>query len=92
VQHEQIGPFRIFDAPPASYFDVVDVIASVQTTRNNFYDVNDRWLQSDWVLKRAYLWLDRQGGSPPQLPRLAAGNALSQIHVFCAPGSRATEG
>jgi hypothetical protein len=86
VQREQIGPFRIFDAPPASYFDVVDVIASVQTTRSNFYDVNDRWLQSDWVLKRAYLWLDRRGDAPPQLPRLAAEDALPQMPVFPAPG------
>ena len=45
----QNGRFRIFEAPGDSYFDLVDVSASVKTTRNNFYDVNDRWLQSDWV-------------------------------------------
>ncbi len=91
LPREQVGPFRIFDAPAASYFDVVDVIASVQTTRNDFYDINDRWLQSDWALKRAYLWLDRHGDAPPQLPRFAAEDALPQMPPFPPPGKVDTE-
>jgi len=39
---ERIGPFRIFDAPGVGYFDVVDAPFAVHTTRDNFYDVNDR--------------------------------------------------
>ena len=86
IQRQQIGPFRILDAPGSSYFDVVDVVASVKTNRNNFYDLNDRWLQSDWTLKHAYLWLDRRGDAPPQLPRLAPDEALPQMPFFPPPG------
>ncbi|MBZ5677905.1 MAG: glycosyltransferase family 39 protein [Acidobacteriia bacterium] len=86
IQRQQVGPFRILDAPGSSYFDVVDVLASVKTNRNNFYDLNDRWLQSDWTLKHAYLWLDRRGDAPPQLPRLAPDEALPQMPFFPPPG------
>jgi hypothetical protein len=46
----QSGRFRIFEAPGGSFFDLVDVVASVKTTRNNFYDINDRWLASDSLI------------------------------------------
>ena len=82
---EQIGPFRILEAPAASYFNVVDALVSVKTTRSNFYDIADRWLQSDWVAKR-YLWLDWQGDAPPQLPRLAPEEALPSMPMLPSPG------
>ena len=72
----QNGRFRVLAAPPSSYFDVVDVVASVKVTRNNFYDVNDRWLQSDWVAKRAHLRLDWQDDVSPRIARLAPDDAL----------------
>ncbi len=81
----QNGRFRIFAAPGDSYFDLVDVVASVKTTRNNFYDVNDRWLQSDWE-RRAHLLLDGWGDSSPPMARLAADDALSQVPVLPSAG------
>ena len=80
----QNGRFRIFEAPGSSYFDLVDVVAAVKTTRNNFYDVNDRWLQSDWVMKRAHLRLDWRGDASPQIARLAPEDALA-AHCPCCP-------
>jgi hypothetical protein len=82
----QNGRFRIFAAPGFSYFDLVDAVASVKTTRNNFYDINDRWMQSDWVPKGAYLRLDWRTQAAPPLPRLAAENALPQMPGLPAPG------
>ena len=82
----QNGPFRLFRAPDSSYFDLVDVVASVRTTRNDFYDINDRWLQSDWVGKRAYLRLDGPGEVAPRLARLAAEDALPAMPVLPSAG------
>ncbi len=75
----QIGSDRIFDAPGSGYFDVVDAAAAVPVSKDNFYDVNRRWLHSDWVEKRAHLWLDLRGDAPSNLPRLAAGEPLPGI-------------
>ena len=72
----QIGSDRIFDAPGSGYFDVVDAAAAVPVSKDNFYDVNRRWLHSNWMEKRAHLWLDLRGDAPPNLPRLAAGDPL----------------
>jgi hypothetical protein len=82
----EIGPFRVFEAPGTGYFDVVDVPAAIRITRRNFYDVNDRWLQSDWVARKQYLWLTISGNAPtvccgflltktcrPRLPGLLQG-------------------
>ena len=54
----------MLDAPGGGYFDVVYVVASVKSTRDNFYDVNDRWLQSDWTQRRMHLFLDQLFCSP----------------------------
>jgi hypothetical protein len=39
--------------------------------------VNERWLHSDWVEKKAHLWLDFGGGAPAGLPRLKAHDPLA---------------
>ena len=88
---DQKGRFRIFDAPGGSYFDLVDVAASVKTTRNNFYDVNDRWLQSDWVLKRAHLRLDRRSDVEPRIARLSPEDALPAFPMLPSPGAVRSE-
>jgi hypothetical protein len=80
------GPFRLFQAPTSSYFDLVDVIASIKTTRRDFYDVNDRWLQSDWVAKRLHFRLDWRDDLAPRLPRLSLENALPSIGMLPSPG------
>ncbi len=72
----QIGSDRIFDAPGAGYFDVVDAVAAVRVSKDSFYDVNKQWLHSDGVAKGAHLWLDLRGTAPSNLPRLGAGEAL----------------
>jgi hypothetical protein len=70
----QFGRDRIFDAPGSGYFDVVDVAASVAANKDSFYAINEQWLRSDWVEKRAHLWLDFGEGAPSGVTRLA-GNA-----------------
>ena len=82
----QNGRFSIYKAPASSYFEVVDVVAAVKTTRNNFYDVNDRWMQSDWVLKRIHLRLDRHDDVEPRIARLAPDEALPQFPLLPTPG------
>jgi hypothetical protein len=82
----QNGRFRLFDAPPSSYFDVVDVLASVKATRNNFYDINDRWLQSDWVAKRLHLRLDWRDNVSPPISRMAPEDPLMSIGAPPPPG------
>jgi hypothetical protein len=61
----------VFDAPGSGYFDVVDVAASVAVNKDSFYAVNEQWLRSDWVEKRAHLWLDFGEDSPSGVARLA---------------------
>jgi hypothetical protein len=72
----QVGHDRIFDAPGSGYFDVVDAVAAVRVSKDSFYDVNKRWLHSDWVARRAHLWLDLRGNAPSNLPLLGAGDPL----------------
>ncbi|HXB71736.1 MAG TPA: glycosyltransferase family 39 protein [Candidatus Acidoferrales bacterium] len=87
----QNGRFRVFSAPVfsppgGSYFDVVDALATVKTTKNNFYDINNRWLESDWVAKRIHLLLDWHGDAPPWIPRMAPEEALSRMPALPFPG------
>jgi hypothetical protein len=83
---KDFGRFRVLDAPGDGYFDLVDAPAVVPIDRDSFYDVNDRWLHSDWLARKQYLWLDLKGGAPVQLPRLAA---TSPLPLAPAPGERA---
>ncbi|HEX6894262.1 MAG TPA: glycosyltransferase family 39 protein, partial [Bryobacteraceae bacterium] len=90
MPREQIGSFRIFDAPGGNYFDVVDALFAVRTTRNNFYDVNDRWLQSDWVAKKQHLQLD-PGDNLAQLPRVDPEAPFFPPPALPPPGSVLSE-
>ncbi len=85
------GPFQVFQAPGNSYFDLVDVVASVKTTKNNFYDINDRWLQSDWVMKRAHLRLDWHDDVSPRIARLAPEDALPPFPILPSAGEVRSE-
>jgi uncharacterized membrane protein len=90
----QNGRFRVFDAsgnapgnaPGGSYFEVVDALATVKTSRRNFYDINNRWLESDWVFKRIHLLLDWHDDAPPWIPRMAPEDALSRMPALRFPG------
>ncbi len=74
------GGVMVLDGPPgAGYFDMVDVAAAVAADRDNFDDVNDRWLHSGWMEKKAHLWLDFHGDAPAALPRLPAHGAMPPL-------------
>ncbi len=80
------GRFRLFAAPPSGYFEVVDVLESVHATRGNFYDINDRWLQSDWVVNRQHLRLDWSDEAAPPMARMAPEDALPPLPLLPSPG------
>jgi hypothetical protein len=83
---KDFGRFRVLDAPGDGYFDLVDAPVVVPIDRYSFYDVNDRWLHSEWMANKQYLWLDLKGGAPPELPRISATSPLSPAP---APGENA---
>ena len=87
---ERIGPFRIFDAPGVGYFDVVDAPFAVHTTRDNFYDVNDRWLHSDQAARKQHLRLDLYGDQT-QAPRLDPEQQLFPAFSMGVAGFVASE-
>jgi len=68
--------------PDTGYFDIVDVAGAVKTTRDTFYDVNDRWLAGDWVSRRQHLLLDWKGDvpalAPPQANAPPPGRILNE--------------
>ncbi len=86
-----LGPFRVLEAPGDGYFDVVDAFYAVRSTKENFYDVNDRWLQSNWVDNRQHLLLDFRGDAPPAMPRLNPSDGLPAPPPFPFPGTVISE-
>ena len=77
----EIGRFQIYQVPDTGYFDLVDVPAAASVARDTFFDINDRWLASDWVGRRDHLWLDWHGDAPSGVPRLARGGAFPPAPV-----------
>ncbi len=77
--HRQVGRFRLLETPLSGYFEIVSVPYAVRCDRESFYEVNDRWLQSDWVAKRQHLRLDFGAGGAADLPRLEASAPLPRI-------------
>ncbi|HKA01507.1 MAG TPA: hypothetical protein VKE70_33575, partial [Candidatus Solibacter sp.] len=67
------GPFRTFEAPGTGYFGLVNVAAAADTTRDNFFDLANPWLHSDWPEKQQYIWMDFHGEAPRDLPRVTPG-------------------
>jgi hypothetical protein len=90
TRKETIGRFDIFRTPDTGYFDVVDAPAAVHTTKHNFFDVNSRWLQSDWPDKRLHLLLDLGGPVPDHL-RISPDDPLRALPAFPAAGTVASE-
>jgi len=82
---QDFGRFRVLAAPGDSYFDLVDVGAAVKVDRSTFYDVNDRWMHSDWLANHQFLWLDLKGGAPPQLPQYPAPSPLPPAPAAGSP-------
>ncbi|HJZ97371.1 MAG TPA: hypothetical protein VKE70_12755, partial [Candidatus Solibacter sp.] len=86
TREQTIGRFDIFATPETGYFDVVDVPGAMHTSKHNFYDVNRRWLQSDWVEKRMHLMLDLGGPVPDRL-RLWQNDPLPALPAFPPAGA-----
>jgi len=76
---KDFGRFRVLDAPGEGYFDLVDAPVVVPIDRHTFYGIADRWLHSDWLAARQYLWLDLKGGAPSGLPRISAAAPLPPV-------------
>jgi hypothetical protein len=89
-REQTIGRFDIFRTPETGYFDVVDAPAAVHVTKRNFFDVNDRWLQSDWADKGLHLLLDL-GGPVPERLRIANEEPLPALPAFAAAGTIQSE-
>jgi hypothetical protein len=85
------GPLAVYAAPDSSAFDVVDVFYSVKVSKNNFYDVNDRWQQSNWVGNRQHLLLDMFGDAPGGMARVSPDADLPNSASFPYAGSITTE-
>ncbi|MCU1238695.1 MAG: hypothetical protein JWP63_6662 [Candidatus Solibacter sp.] len=90
TREQTIGRFDIFAMPETGYFEVVDAPVAVHATKHSFYDVNDRWLQSDWVVKRQHLMLDL-GGTSKDKPRLWPEAALPAVPALPPAGAVAAE-
>src|SRR5260370_40092079 len=87
---QDAGRFRIFGTSASGYFDLVDAPFAVYTTRENFYDVNSRWLQGEWARNKQHLWLDF-GEAPNELKRISAGDALPNPPDAPSPGEVRSE-
>lgn len=82
---EQDGRFRVLEAPSGGYFEVIDVPFAAQVDKDSFYDINDRWMQSDLVQKRLHVGLDF-GGWFAGVPRIKASDALPPGSWPLSPG------
>jgi hypothetical protein len=89
-REQTIGRFDIFRTPETGYFDIVDAPAAVHTTKHNFFDINDRWLKSDWANKHLHLLLDL-GGQVPERLRIPADEPLPALPAFPAAGTIQSE-
>jgi hypothetical protein len=85
------GPLAIYAAPAGGHFDVVDVPFAVKTSKSNFYDVNDRWMSSEWVDTRQHLLLDFRDDAPVGMERLPPDSPLPQSPALPPPGAVAYE-
>ena len=83
---ERNGAFNIYSAPGGGYFDLVDVTAAVLTSHNDFYNVNDRWLGSNWAALRQHILLDWRGEAPASLRRIGPEDPLPTLIATSLPG------
>jgi hypothetical protein len=81
-----LGRFQIYDTPANGYFDLVDVPGSMPVNRDDFFEVNDRWLKTVGPSSRQHLRLDLPGVTGPALTPTAA-NAPSPGDILNASQS-----
>lgn len=80
------GRLQVYRAPGGGYFDLVRVPYSARVDKDSLYDVNDPWLQSDWVGKRQHVRLDFVSDALPELPRLESTATLPALEAAEALG------
>jgi hypothetical protein len=68
------GRFQIFDTPADGYFDLVDVPSATPVNRDDFFEINDRWLKTDGPARRQHVRLDLGGGAGGALSTASAGS------------------
>ena len=85
----QNGNFRVFEAPGAGYFDLVDVPGAVRTSRTNFYEVNDRWLQTNGAACGSTCCSIGMARRRPGLARFARGTAVGFVRFVSGRRIRA---
>lgn len=76
---QSAGPVAVYAAPGSGHFDLVDVPAAVKTSRVNFYEINERWMRSDWVEARRHVLLDFDDHPPTGIRRMAPHDEFSQV-------------
>jgi hypothetical protein len=65
-----LGRFRLWNTPTNGYFDLVDVPFAVAVEKDQFFDVNDRWLRSNWAGQNQHLAIDMEAPVPQSIGRL----------------------
>jgi hypothetical protein len=70
------GRFRVYDAPGAGYFGLMDVGGAAEVNRETVDDINEPWFKSDWLAKDQYIWLDFDGTAAKDLRRLSPGTPV----------------
>jgi hypothetical protein len=86
----RFGRFEVLSAPGAGYFGLADAVATVKVNKRNFYEVNDRWLQSDWPARHEHLLLDMGGTAPADLPRMEPSAGLVAVGSGPPPAGKIT--
>jgi hypothetical protein len=87
LQSETAGTLGVWQAPGGGAFECVDVPAAMRYTRENFYPINDQWLQSDWVGRRQHILMHRDADTPPGMMAVAPDGRLPAL-----PASAGTPG
>jgi hypothetical protein len=85
------GDFQIYSGPANGYFDVVNVPYSVPVFPEDFYDVNLRWMRSNWVSGQNHLLLDTDEKDGSGIPRLHSGQELPELRPAVDLGFIANE-
>jgi hypothetical protein len=88
---QTIGAFHVYEAPPSSYFDLVNVGAAIHTTKDDFFYISDVWMRSDWVARREHLLLDFGRLPPAGLPYVEAAPDLPPPPMLPLPAGTVSE-
>jgi hypothetical protein len=77
------GRFQVFDTPANGYFDLVDVVAALPVTRDDFLDSSLSWLKTAGPTRREHLRFDLPGAAPGA-PAAAGASAPPRGEIVSA--------